>query len=118
VGVVAALLLAALLHGVDLRPVTGAGRSGGRSAAAVVDSAPIGVAPSAVRTRTSGDTELLSLLQSSKTRWAGLAAASLSGLVALAAAWWCRSRPDRHRASPRRRASLAPLRAPPAPLTA
>jgi hypothetical protein len=121
VGVVAAVLLGVLVH---RGPVSLDGDVGGArdrastSAAAVVDAGPVGVVPSAVRDRTWPDTELSSLVQSSKTRLGALVLALVSGLLPVAAVSWCLARRGRRPASPLGRFSLAALRAPPAPVSA
>jgi hypothetical protein len=110
---VVAVLVGVVVHGAEVRLDGGSDRAGDRASVAVVDAAHAGVAPVAVRARTLAGGELGSLAPSSRTRLGALALALVSGLVPVAAAWWCLARPDRRLASPLRRSSLAALRAPP-----
>lgn len=106
------MLLGVLLHDADLRLAAEAGSSGHRSAA-VLDTRPLGVDPVAIRTRTSLETELTTLVPTPERRLAAAALGLLAGALAVAALWHL-SRPDRRQAPPLHGSAFAALRAPPA----
>jgi hypothetical protein len=109
-GILAVVLAAMLVQGSEVSTArVDRGEQG--AAAVVVGAPPTGGLSLVTRARSAVDSELLSLGRFST---AELVAAALGlGLASLASGWWYLTRPDRRFASPSRRASLPPLRAPP-----